>query len=29
VQVLSFKKEVKEEMQAFISKEGCIKVVID
>jgi hypothetical protein len=29
VRVAGFKKEVKEEMQAFISREGCIRVVID
>jgi len=29
VQVAGFKKEVKEEMQAFISGERCIRVVIN
>ena len=29
MQVAGFKKEVKEEMQAFISGKGCIRVVID
>jgi hypothetical protein len=29
VRVAGFKKEVKKEMQAFISGEGCIRVVID
>jgi len=27
--VLDFKKDVKEEIQAFISREGCIRVVIN
>jgi hypothetical protein len=29
VRVLGFKKEVKEEIKAFISGDGCIRVVID
>jgi hypothetical protein len=29
VQVLGFKKEVKEEMQAFISGDRCMRVVMD